>query len=108
MKESFEKCLNILIHGLEENHRLAWESRPETLESIHQFMREGLNIEDPSRFVFVDYYRLLQRPLHKNRQRVDEPAIIKLTNATDKQVIFLHLKNLKPHNQARKLQNSKA
>ena len=63
MKEPYEKCLNILIHGLEENHRSARESRSQTLESMHQFMREGLNIENPSRFVFVDYHRFPQRPL---------------------------------------------
>ena len=108
MKESYEKRLNILIHGIEENHRSAWESRPETLESIHQFMREGLNIEDPSRFAFVDYRRLPQRPLYKNAQKVDQPVIITLTSAADKQIIFSHLKNLKPNNEARKLKNFKA
>ena len=45
MKKSYEKRFNILIHGLEEDHSSAWESRQETLQIIHKFMREGLCIE---------------------------------------------------------------
>ena len=81
MKESYEKRLNILIHGFEEDRNSAWVTRQETLKIIHQFMREGLKIENPSRFVFADYHRLPQRPLYKNRQKVDRPVIIKLTSA---------------------------
>ena len=105
MKESYEKRFNILIHGLEEDHSSAWESRQETLKTIHKFMREGLCIENPSRFVFADYHRLPQRPVYKNRQKVDRPVIIKLTSAADKQEIFARLKNLKPYNEARLLTN---
>ena len=107
MKESYEKRLNILIHGLEEDRNSAWETRQETLKIIHQFMRKGLNIENPSRFVFADYHRLPQRPLHKNWQKVDRPVIIKLTSAADKHEIFAHLKNLISHNAARKVLNFK-
>ena len=88
MKESYEKRFNILIHGLEEDHSSAWETCQETLKTIHKFMREGLCIENPSRFVFADYHRLPQRPAYKNRQKVDQPVIIKLTSAADKQEIF--------------------
>ena len=108
MKESYEKRFNILIHGLEEDHSSAWESRHETLKTIHKFMREGLCIENPSRFVFADYHRLPQRPVYKNRQKVDRPVIIKLTSAADKQEIFARLKNLIPYNEARLLTNSRS
>ena len=107
MKESYEKRLNIVIHGLEEDRNLAWETRQETLKITHRFMREGLHIENPSRFVFADYHRLPQRLLYKNRQKVDRPVIIKLTSAADKHEIFAHLRNLKSHNAARKVLNSK-
>ena len=86
---------------------MAWETRQETLKIIHQFMRKGLKIENPSRFEFADYHRLPQRPLYKNRQKVDRPVIIKLTNAADKHEIFAHLRNLKSHNAARKVLNYK-
>ena len=107
MKESCEKRLNILIHGLEEDRNSAWETRQETLKIILQFMREGLKIENPSRFVFADYHRLPQRPLYKNRQKVDRPVIIQLTSVADKHEIFAHLRNLKSYNAARKVLNSK-
>ena len=103
MKESYEKRLNILIHGLKEDRNSAWETREETLKIIHQFMREDLNVENPSRFVFADYHRLPQRPLCKNRQKVDRPVIVKLTSAADKHEIFANLKNLKSQNAGRKV-----
>ena len=107
MKESYEKRLNILIYSLEEDRNSAGETTQETLKIIHQFTREGLNIENPPRFVFADYPTLPHRPLYKNRQKVDRPVIIKLTSAAEKCEIFAHLKNQKSHNAARKYLNSK-
>ena len=99
MKESYyEKRMNILIQGLDENFNLAWETRDATKAIIYKFMKEGLNFQVPSDIVMSDFHRLPQKPLCNNeRQRISRPVIIKLTSAADKRVIFSLAKKLKVH-----------
>ena len=110
MQESYEKRFYILFYGLEENSNSAWETRDETFKILQNFMKEGLNNEhckNPSQFALADYHRLPQQPTYKNKVKINRPIIIilKVTNAFDKNLIFLNLKNLKAHNARRRLQS---
>ena len=69
MRESYEKRMNILIHGLPENFTSAWETRETTKSVIYQFMRDGLKIEDPEKISMADYHRLPQRPIFNARKK---------------------------------------
>ena len=42
--ESYSKRLNILIHGVEEDEKLAWESRDITTQRLKNFMK-GLEMD---------------------------------------------------------------
>ena len=46
MQESYDKRLNVLLHGIEEDGDSVWETRDVTLRKIHDFMKEGLQIVD--------------------------------------------------------------
>ena len=61
MKESYEKRLNILVHGLCEPDS-PWEKREESLTLFHNFMRDGLNIDDPTSIAVIDAHRPPKRP----------------------------------------------
>ena len=104
MQESYDKRFNVLFHGLDEEVNSVWETRIETLEILHQFMRDGLNITDPSNIALADFHRLPQQPVMKDGVKVNRPIIIKLTNAADKHLIFSSLKHLKAHNNKRRSQ----
>ena len=101
MLESYEKRFNLLIHGIDENYRYAWETREQTKHLVENFIKEGLKIEDPSKIAMAGCHRLPQRVILKNKMRVNRPIIMKLTNADDKLLIFSHLKNLKIYNNTR-------
>ena len=105
MQESYDKRFNILFHGLEENSNSAWKTRDETLKILQNFMKEGLNIANPSQIALADYHRLRQQTTYKNKVKVYRPIIVKATNAFDKNLIFSNLKNLKAHNARRRLQS---
>ena len=66
MQKSYEKRCNILLHGLEESDKSAWETRNETLQIIQNFMREGLKIMQPAEIALADFHRLPQQPVFKN------------------------------------------
>ena len=102
MKDSYEKRLNILIHGKPEIRESAWEAPTQTLGHIHNFMEDGFKISDPMTIQLADYHRLPQTPVYKNGNRVNRPIILKLTNAADKRRIFNDVKNLKSYNEKRK------
>ena len=88
MQESYDKRLNVLFHGLEENSNSAWETRDETLKILQNFMKEGLNIANPSQIALADYHRLPREPTYKNKVKINRPIILKVTNAFDKNLIF--------------------
>ena len=54
MQESYDKRFNVLFHGLDEEVNSVWETRNKTLKILHQFMRDGLNITDPSDIALSD------------------------------------------------------
>ena len=73
MKESHDKRLNILIHGIKEEENLAWEKRDETVKKFKNFLENGLKIQDPEDMNYVDIHRLPQYPLKKNGKTVHRP-----------------------------------
>ena len=67
MLESYKKRFNLLIHGIDENFRYAWETQEQTKHLVEDFMKEGLKIEDPSKIATADCHRLPQRIILKNK-----------------------------------------
>ena len=90
MKESYDKRLNLLIHGIEEFD--AWKTLEKIKKLIYNFMKDGLLIDDLLTISLADYYHLPQQPIFRNNHKVHRPIIIKLTNSTDKKLIFTKLK----------------
>ena len=88
MPESYEKRLNILIHGIPEPNNNVWENSLQTLAAIQNFMKDGLLISDPLTIPLADYHRLPQRPVFRDGRKVTGPIIIKLTTAPDIKRIF--------------------
>ena len=103
MKESYEKRVNILTHGLPEISGNVWEKPIEILEHVHKFMKDGLHISDPKSLPLAHYHRLPQQPIFKFGRKTTRPIIIKLTNAADKQKIFDNLKNIKSYESTKAL-----
>ena len=54
MKESYDKRLNILIHGIKEDKNQAWEKRDETVKKFQNFLENELKIQDPQDVNYVD------------------------------------------------------
>ena len=109
MKESYEKRLNILIHGVQESPGNAWERPDETIAHVYDFIKAGLQIKDPTEIALADCHRLPQGTTFSNRkEKLTWPIIIKLINAMDKRRIFTNLHNLKPYNQQRRLSQQSA
>ena len=107
MQESYDKRLNVLIHGLEESNKTDWETREITQETIYEFFQKGLQIKEPRTIELIDCHRLPQRPIFKNNIKVNRHVIIKLAKEIDRHIIFIKLKNLKNYNEARKSQNKR-
>ena len=47
MQESYDKRLNVLIHGPEESNKTDWETREIKQETIYKFFQKGLQIKEP-------------------------------------------------------------
>ena len=48
IKETYDKQLNLLIHGLEESETNAWETKGQTTKIFHDFLTEGHQIDPTS------------------------------------------------------------
>ena len=105
MQESYEKRINILIHGIPEPNNSVWEIPIQTLGAIQSFMKDGLLISDPLTIPLADYHRLPQRPEFRDGRKITRLIIIKLTNAPHEKRIFSSLKNLKDYSERRRTQN---
>ena len=64
IQESYDKRLNVLLHGIEEDGDSVWETRDVTLQKIYDFMKEGLQIVDLTSITLTDYHRLPQQPVY--------------------------------------------
>ena len=69
-----------------------------TPEIYKNFLKNGLQIQDPSETRIADIHRLLQRLVYCNKKRKCRPITIKLTSAMDKSKIFRLTKHLKKYN----------
>ena len=83
INESYNKKLNILIHGLAEDESTVWENCETTQQIFQKFLREGLQIE-LEELSIADIHLLPQRPVLRNGQRKCRPIIVKLTTAIGK------------------------
>ena len=104
MQESYNKRLNILIHGVEEDRNCAWETHENTLKKFDDFLTTALKIDSDDINV-VDIHRLPQTPLRIRGKKVNRPIIVKLDSMMEKSKIFRNLKRLKSYNDLRKLDN---
>ena len=103
MQENYQKRMNILVYGIEEDQECAWETRQKTAEKFDHFLYDALKM-DPDDVEIEEIHRLPQRPVIKDGKKVIRPIIVKLANATTKHNIFGNLKRLKTYNRAKKLE----
>ena len=101
-KELYDKRLNILIYGIEENIKTAWETRTETEKKIREFLNQALKIPSSHAIAISDAHRLPQHIITKQGKRITRPIIVKLSSYNDKKLIMTSLKNLKQYNEERK------
>ena len=91
-KESYDKRLNILIHGIDEEVN---EQNLQTRQKFEDLLNYTLEIDSKS-IPIVDLHRLLQFSTQKNyKHRTPRPIIVKLQTAFDKRLIFSQLGKLK-------------
>ena len=100
LRESYNKRLNLLIHGLAESEGTGLETRDQTQLIYNDFMIKGLQL-DPVSIPLVKIHRLPQQSVVRGGVNIVRPIIIKLNNAMDKHNIMSSLSNLKAYNLAR-------
>ena len=100
-KEINDKRFNLLIHSIEQDTESAWEKKCESENKFKQ-LQNGLKIPNFHAVAVADVHRLPQHPITKNRKRLTQPIIVKLTSYSDKNIIMRSLKNLKEYNAERK------
>ena len=101
MKESYDKRLNILIHGIQEDNNDIWEKREKTIKKFQDFLKNGLKINS-NEIKLSEIHRLPQQPITKNGRPVHRPIIVQLLTIHDKNLIFKSAKNIGPYNAMRK------
>ena len=102
MQESYDKRLNILIHGIKEDNDSSWEKHDTTVTKFQEFLKKGLKIDDPEDIEFVDIHRLPQYLVKKNDWPFSRPIIVKLLTMHDKHLIFKSVKHLQSFNNVQK------
>ena len=75
MRESYNKRLNLLIHGLAETEGSVWETRDQTQHIYNNFMIKGLQL-DPVSIPLVGIHRLPQQPVVRRGVCIVRPIII--------------------------------
>ena len=91
-KESYDKRLNILIHGIDEEVN---EQNFQTRQKFEDLLNNTLEIDSKS-IPIVDLHRLPEFSTQKNyKHRTSRPIIVKLQTAFDKRLIFSQLGKLK-------------
>ena len=96
-QEANNKIMNILIHGIEEQKASVWETRDKTLALFHQFLRDGLKLDNPLAIQPLDLHRHPQHPVFRN-EKINRPIIAKLRSPVEKHGIFEALRNLRSYN----------
>jgi len=99
-RELYSKRFNYLIHGLPESNENAWETCKQTEKFFHNFLIEGLHLDNSHSIELADIHRLPQHPIYDSEhRRINKPIIVKFTNIFDKHKFTQNLKNLKLFNQ---------
>ena len=101
MQELYDKKLKFLIHGTKENSDSPWEKHKESLDKFHNFLKNGLQIEDPDAVEVVDIHTLPQHLVERFGRNVVRPTIVKLLTTQDKTLMFSSTKHLKAYNSKR-------
>ena len=97
IQASYNKRLNALVYGLEEDKSSAWKKCEVTVQKFKIFFNGRLNINlHDVEHVYI--HRLLQNSIKKNGKTVQKPIIVKLINTQVKNRIFSLAKNLKTFN----------
>ena len=91
-KDSYDRRLNILIHGIDEEVN---EQNLQTRQKFEDLLNCTVEIDSKS-IPIVDLHRLPQFSTQKNyKHRTPPPIIVKLQTAFDKRLIFSQLGKLK-------------
>ena len=69
-KELYDKRLNILIHGMDENIDTAWETRTETEKKIREFLNQVLKIPSSHAIAVCDAHWLPQHVVTKQGKKI--------------------------------------
>ena len=88
MKESYDKRLNILIRGMQEDKNNVWEKREKTIKKFQDFLKNSLKITNSNEIKFLDIPRLPQQPMTKNGRPVHRLIVVKLLTMCEKNLIF--------------------
>ena len=104
MQESYNKRLNMLIHGIEEDEDSVSKSHQKTLEKFDEFLKNALEM-DADDIEVADIHRFPQTPQSRKGVRVNRPVIVKLSHAMDKKQFFSNLKRLKSFNTMKRTAN---
>ena len=97
MRESYDKCLNILIYGLKETKV---ESKQQSKTIFKAFLREALNLKHNS-IKIIDLNCLPQRMVKKADKKVVRPIIVKLLLTYNKDKLHENISKLKAYNKNR-------
>ena len=68
MQESYNKRLNLLIYGIQEDDKQVWEKRNVTISKLENFLKNGLKIE-PDDIEVADIHRLPQNQMMNNGKK---------------------------------------
>ena len=100
LNEKLNKRWNIILEGVEqdknEDGSLKWESRPDAVEKVENFLRDILKIKDV--ITITDAHRMSVKTARQGRPL---PLIFKLSSLVDKGKIYKSLKELKSYNENR-------
>ena len=102
MKETYDKRLNLLIHGLEESETNAWETKDQTTKIFHDFLTKGLQI-DPTSMNIIDIHRLPQRPIFVNKAKKKSCHNYKIINCNGKKTYIFIAKTPKKNSMKREV-----
>ena len=105
MAESYNKRMNILVHGIDDEKDSPWETCELTL-SLKVLLKKASKLQtEPAQIAIADIYHLPQRPIFRHGRKVNRPIIVKLVHTNDKSLLFRQLKNLITFNEERRRNN---
>ena len=93
MRESYDKRLNLLVHGLEETE--GNETKDQTKAIFDKFLTKVLGLA-PDDIDIVDLHCLPQHPIRKEGRKMNRPIIFKVLTTFDKKLVYQNI--AKPRN----------